>query len=122
MHWAGQTPAHSSQPMHFSIPSSYRLRMWRPWKRVGFGRLASGYSVVTRGPRSAWRRVTANPPHLPIGHLTHLRGLPGPRAIGEDLDARPAGPRPVRHARNEHAEVHGHQPERHDNVDPGRPV
>src|SRR5688500_2222559 len=113
MHWAGQTPAHSSQPMHFSIPSSYLFRMWRPWNRVGFGRLASGYSVVTRGPNRAWRSVTANPPHLPIGRLLPFR---------EDLDARPAGSRPVRHAGNEHAEVDGDEPERHDGIDPEWPV
>src|SRR4051794_37209326 len=86
--------------------------MCRPWKRVGFGRLASGYSVVTRGPNSAWRRVTANPPHLLTGDLP---------PIGEDLDGRPAGARPVRH-REVQNPVDGEGAERRGQVDPRRPV
>src|SRR5438094_10138575 len=75
--------------------------MCRPWNRVGFGRLTSGYSIVTRRPNNAWRSVTANPPHLLTAHLLHFRGHPDPRAVGEDLDARPAAPQPVRHRRQQ---------------------
>src|SRR6056297_854465 len=86
MHLAGHTPAQSSQPMHFSIPSSYLLRTWRPCSRSGFGILRSWstsgsaallrflaprppeYSVVTCLPPNnrCWRMVTANPSKYPI--------------------------------------------------------
>ena len=58
--WAGQTPAQSSQPMHFSIPSSYRLRTWRPCSRSGLGIFSFGYSVVSRLSKSVLN-VTVKP-------------------------------------------------------------
>ena len=65
MQRAGQTPAHSSQPMHFSMPSSYRLSTWRPWRRSGFGRFSFGYWVVTTAPVgvlwASFFSVTRNP-------------------------------------------------------------
>src|SRR5690349_3428860 len=81
MQRAGHTPAHSSHPMHFSMPSSYRLRTCRPWKRSGFGRFSAGYSVVRRG-RNIWRNVTAKPFASPTTTppLVRLRRRPlGPR-------------------------------------------
>ena len=45
MQSAGHTPAHSSQPMHFSMPSSYRLRTWRPCRRSGLAIFSSWVSL-----------------------------------------------------------------------------
>src|SRR3990172_4692563 len=79
MQRAGQAPAHSSQPMHFSIPSGYRLRTWRPWKRCGLARISFGYSVVTmslpRIPREKSLPVTRRP--LQISSMTPTRSTPG---------------------------------------------
>src|ERR1019366_1475538 len=57
---AGQAQAHSSQPMHFSRPSEWRLSWWRPWERGWVGRLTSGYSSVSRA-RNIVAKVTPKP-------------------------------------------------------------
>src|SRR5580698_9515795 len=74
MHRAGQTPAHNSQPMHFSIPSSYRLRTCRPWNRSGFSRFSCGYRSVSLSSNMVLnvtlkpsRNAMSAPPQLPAG-------------------------------------------------------
>src|SRR5665648_928678 len=41
--------AHSSQPMHFSRPSAYRLSWCRPWNLGLVGVFSNGYCSVTVG-------------------------------------------------------------------------
>src|ERR1700753_1589900 len=57
---AGQAPAHSSQPMHFSRPSGQRLSWWRPWNRGAVGAGLSGYSTVSTF-LNIWWKVTPKP-------------------------------------------------------------
>src|SRR3954453_6934888 len=45
---AGQAPAHSSQPTHFSRPSGWRLSWCRPWNRGAVVFFCSGYCSVSR--------------------------------------------------------------------------
>src|SRR3546814_20919203 len=73
MQRAGHTPAQSSQPMHFSMPSSYRLSTWRPWRRSAlgfFGPEFFAYSLVTvrpdREPLRSFPKLTLIPPRSPI--------------------------------------------------------
>ena len=47
IHCAGHTPAHNSQPIHFSIPSSYLLSTCLPWNLCGFFLNSFGYLSVT---------------------------------------------------------------------------
>src|SRR5215218_7777223 len=57
---AGHAQAHSSQPMHFSRPSAYRLSWWRPWYRGLGGTFSNGYCSVTVG-LNIDANVTPNP-------------------------------------------------------------
>src|SRR5580692_4326946 len=85
---AGQAQAHSSQPMHFSSPSGYRLSWWWPWNRGAVGRLSSGYSTV-----STFRNISVKVTPNPLIGLRNsstcdlLRG--GVRRAGTGLDADP---------------------------------
>src|SRR4051812_41424563 len=110
MQRAGQTPAHNSQPMHFSMPSSYRLRTWRPWNRSGFGRFSSGYWTVTFGSNICLK-VTRKPSRYPMSGLLSdvsdaggaLEGGLGLGVLAADRDG--PGQQPAGHQR---PGEHGH--------------
>src|SRR5688572_29274542 len=80
--------------MHFSSPSVYRLRTWRPWKRGAVGLRSSGYCVVTFGLRMCLA-VTIRPL---MSSATATRDTPsqtqGCEVLARDLRQRDHGREP----------------------------
>src|SRR6478736_5400987 len=69
---AGHAHAHSSQPMHFSSPSGYRLSWCRPWNRGFTGAVSNGYCSVTVRLKK-FLIVTPNPAAGASASATGLR-------------------------------------------------